>query len=349
MSVTVDERAPQVFVSHGSYKNGKLYLNLINKSKAQTLTFSGNLRTTEKSETQLMNTSIALSGEFYQTVEVPLGYIFDIGFSVIPNNGSLHDAMYLADGPWGIDYLNDEVNVGFFDVLPQESILDDKKYSIERGVSLFGNVKGTINTYRTVLPGDQTLDVSEYENLEFTIKNNVAVEVIIVTDQTADWNDRFIYQLPTHNEATAITINFEDFKSANPKISIANIKTLVFSIQGDFNTYKDFSFMVKEVAFSNTSKIDIDTNEPLISINTIMNYPNPFSDVTTIRLPITTQVANLSVIDMTGRYISQKTYRFSNEKEKNIKYKSKQMIQGIYKYVLIIDDDSKYVGTFVIN
>ena len=63
---------------------------------------------------------------------IPTGQLFDVGFSLSTNLSQQQDALYLADGPWGIDYLEENVNVSSFIVENNDEDYDENIYQIER-------------------------------------------------------------------------------------------------------------------------------------------------------------------------------------------------------------------------
>jgi hypothetical protein len=52
-----------------------------------------------------------LSGAYEQNVVLDLGGIFDIGLSIVGGTSKQLDALYLADGPWGLDYSATETTI----------------------------------------------------------------------------------------------------------------------------------------------------------------------------------------------------------------------------------------------
>jgi hypothetical protein len=52
------------------------------------------------------------------------------------------------------------------------------------------------------LPGELMFDASSYSTVGFMIQNSLAVEVVLVTENTTDWNDRLRFQIPANASAT---------------------------------------------------------------------------------------------------------------------------------------------------
>ena len=150
---------PTVFIKNGYYQDGKLHLNIVNKVKAKWLLLDANYKITEQEEFNNLNQVVDLSGAWEQTVVVETGHLFDMGLSIIAENSYQHDAMYVADGPWGVDMNVNVDAVEKFNITPHKNT-SFRGYKIERGVVAQGQVKETINVFRNVLAGDLQLEVS---------------------------------------------------------------------------------------------------------------------------------------------------------------------------------------------
>ncbi|CAM1365591.1 conserved protein of unknown function [Tenacibaculum soleae] len=274
-SIALEDVVPPVFVSSGYYKNGNIHLNIINKIKATSMNFEAVLSKTEMSNKINMSEVINLKGTWKDEVIIPSGQLFDIGFSLSTSSSKQQDALYLADGPWGIDYLKENVNVSAFTIENNDEDISEGIYQIEREPSVNGQVKGTINLFRHVLAGDQTLDVSDYESIQFKIQNTKPVEVILVQQGLIDWDNRLRITIPVNESEKSYTISFKDFldKSGNSG-NIKDIKTIVFSLQGDYVTYTPFTIAVNDVAFGlKANQFD----ENLTESNKILAIPNPIN------------------------------------------------------------------------
>jgi hypothetical protein len=56
-----------------------------------------------------------------------LGGIFDIGLSIIGDKSKQLDGLYLADGPWGLDYMKTKrISSFMIDNIPNASISSDQ-------------------------------------------------------------------------------------------------------------------------------------------------------------------------------------------------------------------------------
>ncbi len=372
----VAQSIPTVFAQKGTYANGKLTLHIINKEGATFMNFDGNIRKTEQSQEENIYKTIALSGAYSEKITIPTGHLFDIGFSILGEDATKSDALYLADGPWGIDYLPQGAIVDTFEVSAhsQEQEIDEESYTIERNATVQGEVKETLNLFRNILAGDLTMDASAYNAVKFKMNTTTKVEIILVTEGLTDWNNRLRYIIPATKEATkqatVFTIPFADFKNnANESEAITNVRGIVFSIQGDYQHFVPFTIGVSDLVLTNTTKNTIapETEEEIAENEVaeiseeetvqvveedtkpvrLMNYPNPFTTMTTLQIPNTQSgVTNITVFDMLGRTVRQEQM---TSKTTTYIFRTNDLTPGIYQYIITGTEGQTYIGNFLIQ
>lgn len=255
---------------------------------------------------------------------------------------------YLTDGFWGLDYLEDYVTVNDFFVETAERDYKENNYNVDRNVSASGEVKGNINLFRHILLGNQALDVTDYSFLNFIITNNEPVEIVIMQDEERDWKNRLRYTILTNSVEKTYAIDFSNFKDVEGNsVKITNIKTIVFSIIGDYTNYKPYNIAVNELSFSSQNILDVD-NFSSIEKTKLVNYPNPFTNSTTIKLPNNSEYIKIDVYDLFGRIIDSKKID-SNNAMNTVQYNAPNLKTGMYKYILKDDKNKRYSGSFIIN
>ncbi|WP_028889264.1 DUF4114 domain-containing protein [Tenacibaculum ovolyticum] len=338
-SSSLEDVVPPVFVSSGYYKNGNIHLNIINKTKASSLNFEAVLARTEVSDRINMSEVVNLTGEWNETIIIPTGQLFDIGLSLSTNTSKQQDALYLADGPWGIDYLEENVSVNSFNIENNDKDNSEDIYQIEREPTVSGEIKGTINLFRHVLGGDQTLDVSDYESIQFKIQNTKPVEVILVQDGITDWDNRLRITIPANDNEILYTISFNDFldKNGNPG-EITDIKTIVFSLQGDYATYVPFTIAVNDVAFGlKANQFD----ENLVEKNKILAIPNPINSSGNIYFTADqNEEVKLNIYNYLGQLVYKTNY--STEIGSNLIPVSRENLTSGMYICKIISNNKKY-------
>ncbi|TXD49171.1 ice-binding family protein [Polaribacter sp. IC073] len=339
---------PNVFVKSGSYSNGVLKLNIVNKTKETAILFDGNIAQTEVSKHNNVKSTFSLSGNYNEVLYIETGVLFDIGFSLQTSNSAQKDALYLADGPWGLDYLKEFATVDEFKIEVGERAYADDVYEVDRSASATGEVKGNINLFRHLLPGDQTLDVADYDFVDFSIMNNQAIEIVIMQEDDRAWENRLRYTIAANSEEKVFKIAFNDFKDAEgTTVDIANIKTIVFSVIGDYTNYIPFNIAIKNLSFTSQAVLSMDRFSTEKKAK-LMNYPNPFTQSTTIKLPVNSEFIQIQVFDVIGRIVDYKKLDTDNSMNK-VQYNAPNLKSGIYKYLLKDDKNKSHSGTFIVN
>ncbi len=301
---------PTVFIQTGNYSKGKLHLNVVNKARANWMQFEGNYKRTEQSNEENLTTILPLSGAWEEEVIIDTGYLFDVGLSIIAENSYQHDAMYLADGPWGVD-MNTAVDaVANFEISGQEqSALQFGAHIVERGVAASGQVKETINVFRSLLGGDQQLDVTAYNFLELNLQNSRTVEISLVTDATDQWEDRLRLTVAANNTENLQSLALADFKNGSGKtVTFSRLKTIVFSVQGDYQNYTAFNLKVNEMrlskdAYSAPVEEVAQLTEAIPETNFVMNYPNPVENYTVITFPEAADKVGVTISSLAGQTV----------------------------------------------
>jgi hypothetical protein len=346
-SVAIEDNVPTVFVKSGYYEKGQVHLNLINKNKSNLVTFNANISETEIASSIPMTKTIALNGQWNESITISTGALFDIGFSLSTDASTQKDALYLADGPWGVDSLEEYATINSFNVLKENLTTNEEIYQIERQPSISGEVKGTVNLFRHLLPGDQTLQVSEYSAIQFEIKNNVPIEVILVSKNLVDWNNRLRTTVVVNDLKTVYNIAFEDFVDGDGNsLKLNYIKTIVFSIKGDYVNFKNFNLELKNVSFGTPEVLTVD--DIVLEKTKVVNYPNPFINATTIKLINGTQFIDIQVVDMLGRVVDRQKINTNGNNKKVIYNSPIQLKTGVYRYLFYDDTKQKYKGSFII-
>jgi hypothetical protein len=346
ISTALNNVVPPVFVRSGYYERGKLYLEINNLHGHQNLFLDANLKTTEVATVTPFTNSISLNGSYIQTVEVDTGSIFDAGVSITPGQNAQIDALYLADGPWGTDYVDREVVISNFDVTTTNSFLNTDVHYVERNPSIQGQIKETLNLFRHLKAGDQLVDVTDYDQMSFTATNSLPMEIVLITDEQIAWSDRYRYTIPVNNAATNVTINFADFLNATGMSTTSDqLRSVVFSVSGDYSTFQPFDLRISDLQFQLSSTLSLD-NENQLEQTTVINYPNPFVNTTTFELVNESQNLKITLYDLSGRVVD--TQKVSTDQgNRSASYTPASLRPGMYVYRIKDDNNESYSGRIV--
>ncbi|WP_459209478.1 DUF6923 family protein [Aquimarina rhabdastrellae] len=346
----MENKVPEVFVRQGTYRDGHLMLSLVNKNQSSSVIFEGNLRRTEQMSEMSYTETLPLTGEYHQTIEVHAGFIFDIGFSISGSTSPTHDSLYLADGPWGIDYQNNEATVDTFDIiLNTNHDTEEGVYHIERDALVSGEITGTVNVFRNILAGDLTFGIEDYKGIQFNLINDKEVEVVLVKNNLENWDDRLRLTIPPNATETHYKIPLTAFKDGSGNhVPIQDIKNIVFSTHGNYNTSEAFMTSVSELALIDAQVLSVGEEQLTDIRKKVVNAPNPFNHSTMIYLPEATAQFDIKVYDILGRLIRQETL-VTDSSQKAAQFDTNILKQGVYKYVIIANEGTKHTGTFLIK
>lgn len=346
VSQVTEDKTPQVFVKSGAYKNGKITLDIVNKAKAETLVFSASAASTELSVREKMEQTIALSGAWNETVVVETGNLFDVGVSIGTEASPQKDVLYLADGPWGIDYAPELVQIADFEIEQNEPLEEEGVHFVERNIKVSGSLKGTANVFRHLLPGDQELDVSAYNAVSFEMISSKTVELVVLTDAIEDWNNRLRTTIIPDDNNNTYTLLFEDFEDGNGNaFDLKAIKSLVFSVAGNYKTQDPFSIEIRNVQFREARIAAVDSERS--QKRQLINYPNPFTGTTTIQLPKPAENVLMKVFDTAGRLVDQQY--LDTDFGNSVRYTAKTNLYGLHFYTIRDDAQNEFKGSFVIG
>ena len=215
------------------------------------------------------------------------------------------------------------------------------------------------------------MDVSHYTSLQLELHADRTIEIILVTEGLTNWNDRLRY-IHTHTATKEkYTISLADFKNDKTlQENIGNIKSIVFSVQGDYQNFTPFYLEVANVAFAKETdspavatpvteneevqEVEEQPSEETVAVETIAqtkviklsNYPNPFTTHTTIQVPGNHNEVEMIVVDMIGRTVRKERMPLVDN---TLTFVTKNLIPGVYQYVIRANIDKKYTGKFLIR
>ena len=300
--------APQLFVKKGNYENGNLNLTIYNPLKANFLTLKGNLTSSETSERTSFTQNVTLDGSEEQNIQVYVGNIFDLGFTIRNNKSSDYDALYLADGAWGVEYDRNISKVEKFDVNNTVAPKESGVQNLERNPTLNGTVKDYVSLFRSLRPAGAAADMSKFKNIVFTASGTGVVEVTLVKKSVTDWAKQYRAEVRLFNEKQNYRLNVADFSNGtNEPLNMSDLVDVAFTIKGDGKTEKAFDLSVENLAFDNKKAAKIAVLEGSLSV-----FPNPTSEQANIEFDLTERSAAIVTIsNAQGQIILQKNEEFA--------------------------------------
>ncbi|WP_396637542.1 DUF6923 family protein [Maribacter sp. R77961] len=333
---------PPVFVKSASYRNGEVFLNLINRNKSEQINLEGGMKLTETSTTETIGVSAQIDG-YLDTVSLKTGTLFDLGFRVSAGLGDTPDDLFVADAPWGLDASAAGTTVDNYTVLPADGPYLGDGYPIERNIALDGTTQDYLGVYRALSPRFSAVDLSAYEKLSFEAQGTGVLEVKLLKGDGTSYVSR-VNLTETLNKYTLSDTDFE----GDGTTDFANLKVLVFNLVAENGYSEEKSMNLSNIDFNNrepsVSFIDADTNKSVV-------YPNPMVEAASIYFYEETSSAyTFDLFTMTGRLIGAHHLEGDSVSgQNNIEIKRKGLAPGLYLYKIKSSTDKIWSGRLIVR
>ena len=329
---------PTVFVRKGAYVNGALDLQIINTNVTEMVTFDAGIRVTETSEIETMTSTIDLQGNYITDITVETGNLFDIGFR-IGDGIATPDDLFMSDGPWGIDDSQPSTTVQDYTVSSNTETFDADVLPVERNVHLEATPCTYVAAYSALPPRFKAVAVTAYNSFALEARGTGNLEITFVKQSIDVWEDQY-------RAAITLTDAFQDFVIPINDVVLDDVVTIVFTMVSENGQVETKEMDIHQIRFSNETTLATDTFETVTT--SLKNYPNPFTNTTTIQLPQTANSIYITVYDMLGRMVDQQNIQ-TQSGSKAVTYHAPRLRAGMYVYTIVDDTQKKYNGRFLIK
>ena len=342
-NATIEPQIPQVYVRNGQYRNGKLLLNLVNTNGASSITLYGNKAVVENGARENFQIEISIPTSGTSSVEVPTGYLFDAGFSIANNKDNTRDVLYYADGPWMFDYDPGNSAVTHFTTEPEDGLLHDRSYNVERNASLKGHVRTYASLFRRLGPGNLPMDMTQYNKVAFTASGIGTVEVMIAKAGITAWNEQYRKVITLETDETDYVIDFSDLRDAEGRsgFTAEDLVSVIFNPIGNGSQSSAFEVNISNLHFTNHL---IESNEAGIFYTT---YPNPFSKKTSMEFVLLAEdQVKIEVMNLYGQTVEIIRNERMAQGPHKVDWTPKDLKPGVYLYRITIGTQT-YSGKMV--
>ncbi|GAB7258233.1 T9SS type A sorting domain-containing protein [Polaribacter sp. OB-PA-B3] len=330
---------PPVFVKKGIYKNGALELELVNVSRSKTIVIDAGFKRTETSETEYFNETIDLEPGYITNLKIETGNIFDIGFRIENDGNRTPDDVFMSDGVWGKDDSPEGTTVTNFEITQNESLYTGTGYKVERDIALKATTNSYVSAYRSFTPTFKTVDLSEYNALEFSATGNSDVEITIVKEGIDQWENQFKKTVKLTEESNDFVISLDHFKSLTVNnFDLSDVVSIVFTMSSDGVTTVEKELAIKDLVFTQKT-LSVDNN--VVEEGETILYPNPMKLSTELSFYSEVEArSKLEVYNITGALL-KRTYfdtKFGNNK---IVLEKEKLSAGFY-FVKLSNNNRTY-------
>jgi hypothetical protein len=334
---------PKVYVQNGKYRNGRLMLNLVNTTGASRISLYGSKATVENGIREWFQIDVSIPTTPTSTVEVPVGYIFDAGFSIGNNLDNARDVLYYADGPWMFDYDPGNSVVTHFSTQPEIGLYHPRSYTVERGASLKGNVRTYASLFRRLGPGNLPMDMTQYNQLAFTASGIGTVEVMIAKAGISSWGDQYRKVITLEPNEKDYMVNFKDLRTAEGErgFSAEDVISVIFNPIGNGNQMNAYEVNVTNLHFTNNL---IEANHAGIFYP---SYPNPFRTATNLEFTLIKESAvRIEILNLYGQTMEVLLDEYMQKGHHKVDWTPRTVKPGIYMFRITVGNDS-YSGKMI--
>ncbi len=322
----------------GAYVDGGLDLQIINTNVTQEVTFDAGIRVTETSDVTTMTSTIDLQGNYITDITIDTGNLFDIGFR-IGDGIATPDDLFMSDGPWGIDDNQPNTTIQEYVVSPNTEAFDTNAFPLERNVHVEATTSTYVAAYRALTPRFKAVDVTTYNSFALAARGTGDLEITFVKQSIEAWEDQY-------KQTIVLTDTFQDFIIPVEDALLDDIVTIVFTMVSENGQLETKEMDLQHVRFSNETTLATDTFETVPT--SLKNYPNPFTNSTTIQLPQTANNVRITVYDLLGRMVDQQDIQTKSSNQ-TIIYNAPQLVTGMYVYMITDDTQNTLNGRFMIR
>jgi len=269
---------PNLYVMSGFYQNGTLQLKIKNNSGANAMQLEGEIRTTEMGAADYFSENIQLTGEITQTLNIETGNLYDLGFS-IKTGGSDFDRLFVADGSWGQDDLNDGSFVNSFEIFPEEEASTPDVFQIERAFRINADVLDYQNVFRSISPKWDAVNLQDFNLFEFDANGNGNVVITLVRKSVDEWNKQLSFEIELGESMKRHSLPISEFENYTSNENLSDVVMIVFSLLGDTKKFQNKSMHVAKAQFGKATSLQIEAEEFVFESRI---FPIPSSDVINI-------------------------------------------------------------------
>lgn len=269
---------PTAYITRGyrSQENLVVYINNTTSSTSGKLVFE--VRENEQATATTMEVPVTLTAGSENMFNIPVkdGYEYEGKFYI--DDSVLVDAVYMADGNWGLDYDHSYTTVsGFTTANDPSRVYKNNEYAVYRNVDLHATSTDYITLYKAIKQGSDMTNLTGYTYLNFFAKGKGKVEIRMTRDSIINWADQYKATLTLDETGRMYSIPFHDFRSANisAPFNPSDIRLLTFTFAATNSQQEAYDLSVSNVSFSNTYLNTGIRQEKTAAAQSLAIYPNP--------------------------------------------------------------------------
>ena len=285
-------QVPKVYVKTVIYQNHKLNLVLEKPAQLLEIKLKGLFTQTEQDFEQSFEYTIAYPSD---TITVDFGNFYGIGISLYNSLDHTPDAIYFADGSWGLDYEVGDVFIKKFRIYNEPNPdfkLEDKL--IERNIEVEAIAKSGFAIYRAINAAYHPEDFTSFHSFDFRVKGKGKLELVFIKDEIKDWEmqPRQFFELKGKTQAISVRL-----KSLS--VPLNDIKMVAFKYHTNSTPGQDPTYLTL-----NNLKFVKSEATALFESENLTVYPNPANHRTTLSYLSDGEYAyKITLLDTNGKAV----------------------------------------------
>jgi len=329
---------PEVRVISGSYTQGLIRLQIDNHVGADQITLTGSLsRTEQDSREGFAYTTILDPSLAKQEISLPLGVLYDVGFTMTTPISDIADQLYFADGSWGLDFEEGGAVAREFSVAPVATPYSVNEMALDRAVVFSGSVRNYVSLFRSLRAGSQPVDLYGFNALTFDARGTDNVTVTLTRKSISGWDKQYRCQVQLTPEYQSFQIDFDKLSSTINETGFVpgDVVSVVFSVSGTGIAFKEVDIEVRNLKFVQTDseQSDLYANNFNLSL-----YPNPVGDLLQLSFELPEhKLALIEIIDITGKKVHAEILKNTTEGFNQRLLNLRDVQPGHYMVLLNID------------
>ena len=335
---------PQLYVKEQEYGNGFVKLHVVNKTGVREINFVGTNSRSETEDLKNFEWTVDLSGEVEEIIEIPTEGIYNIGGDLTFDNGQNFDAIYAADGVWGLSFQSSGAEKKSFDIMPVEPQDDFNGRLIERNVRLNANVTDYITIYRAISPAFQSYDLREFNTLAFEAEGVRNLEVKIIKESIENWDDQPTINIQVDGRCKEVYINIDDFDTTGEDDDWSDVQMLAFTYNNEGEASTEINLNISNVAFQSLSQYP---ECEKFNVEELTVFPNPMRNEVNFLFPSSENFTyDLMISNQFGQVIAEQNGQQANGRY--ISFRNEELPSGIYFYYIRLENGPYYSGKILV-
>ena len=296
---------PPVYVKRGKYINGALDLEIVNTNLSTRLNINAGLKKTETSAIEQLSNSFSISNSYLNKVQINTGKLFDIGFRLDNGTNSTPDDLFLSDGPWGLDIDENTTTVSTF-VISEEEQKNQYGFAVERNAQVDATTSSYFSLYRAFTPRFKSIDLSEYNTLEFEADGTGELEITIIKEGMDSWEKQFKVQISLQANSSHYYIPLSHFTSTTDQtIDLRDAVSIVFTMSSDGSKAVRKKLNMGALLFSHQETM---LPNGLLANQKVILSPNPLKDQGKVHFSLQkAEECTLSIFNIIGKKLFAKS------------------------------------------